>query len=232
MDREALKTVLSGSSMFTGLDETAMAAVISRSFTRQVGADAVVFNQGDPPNSLYFVARGLVKVTHLSSGGSQTILRIMGSGEVMGCAAVFEQFPYPATATAIEDSEILYWGAGPFRQLMQDHPQLAHNGLSVVGNRVRDFVLRIGEGTSLSAVQRVAATLLRLAEESGAKPESGGAVAVATTRRDLADMAGTTYFTVSRAMSAWTREGVLESSRQRVLLKAPHRLQAIVAESS
>ena len=79
--------------------------------------------------------------------------------------------------------------------------------------------------------QRVANALLRLAKQAGHKVEHGVEIDFPISRQDIAQMTGTTLHTVSRILSGWESRGLVESGRQRVVLREPHKL-FILAEQS
>jgi CRP/FNR family transcriptional regulator, nitrogen oxide reductase regulator len=72
--------------------------------------------------------------------------------------------------------------------------------------------------------RRVAHTLLRLAKQSGRKVERGIEIDFPISRQDIAQMTGTTLHTVSRILSGWEQRGLVESGRQRIVLREPHKL--------
>jgi CRP-like cAMP-binding protein len=81
--------------------------------------------------------------------------------------------------------------------------------------------------TSEKAEQRIARTLLKLAAQTGKKVEGGILIDMPLSRQDVAEMTGTTLFTVSRTLKIWERQGFLSAGRERVLLHDPHSLVRI-----
>ena len=77
--------------------------------------------------------------------------------------------------------------------------------------------------------QRVAHVLLRLAKQSGKKLDHGIEIDFPISRQDIAQMTGTTLHTVSRILSGWESQGLVESGRQRIILRDPHRI-VVLAE--
>lgn len=67
--------------------------------------------------------------------------------------------------------------------------------------------------------RRVARALLRLVAQIGRPEEDGVTVAAPLARQDLAEMTGTTLFTVSRILSAWEGQGIVSTGRERVTLR-------------
>jgi CRP-like cAMP-binding protein len=72
--------------------------------------------------------------------------------------------------------------------------------------------------------RRIAHALLRLAQQAGRKIEHGIEIDFPISRQDVAEMTGTTLHTVSRTLSAWEQQGLVESGRQRIAIRDPHRL--------
>jgi CRP/FNR family transcriptional regulator, nitrogen oxide reductase regulator len=72
--------------------------------------------------------------------------------------------------------------------------------------------------------QRIARVLLRLAAQSGRKMQDGVLIDLPFSRQDLAEMAGTTIYTVSRVVSAWEKQGLVSTGRERVTITNPHGL--------
>jgi len=75
--------------------------------------------------------------------------------------------------------------------------------------------------------QRVAGTLVRLARQAGKRVRSGILIDIHLSRQDLAEMTGTTLYTVSRILSRWEQEGLVELGRERVVIRNGHGLVEI-----
>jgi CRP-like cAMP-binding protein len=187
----------------------------------------VLFHQGDAPEQLLQVAGGLVRMTQINAEGAQTTLRLMRSGELLGCVAVIQQFPYPATATAIEDATILSWRSAQFLALMRKHQAIMDNMLTIIGTRAKYMAQRVSDLSGRNVERRVAAALIRLAAQVGTQTQDGIQIRFPVTRDDLAEMAGLTYFTISRTLSGWHRQGLVSSGRQRMTILDPQRLAEI-----
>lgn len=231
MNQDVLQSTAVQGTLFAGLPDDAAASLLAEATSRQVSQGATLFRQGDEPDHLLQVVTGMVRITQISSEGTQTTLRLMGPGGLLGCVAVFQEFAYPATATALEDTVVLSWRGPQFRELMRRHPAIAENALRIVGGRAREMVQRVVETSGKRVEQRVAAALLRIAEQGGTRVADGVRVEFPITRDDLAEMAGATYFTISRTLSGWQRLGLVRSERQRITILSADRL-SLIAEGS
>ena len=112
-------------------------------------------------------------------------------------------------------------------QLIAQFPALATGALQTVGSRLQDTHTRVLEMSSEQVEQRVAHALLRLAKQAGRKVEQGVEIDFPISRQDVAEMTGTTLHTVSRILSAWEQQGLVEGGRQRIVLREPHKLSSL-----
>jgi CRP-like cAMP-binding protein len=116
------------------------------------------------------------------------------------------------------------------RGLMMACPGIALNAIQILAGRVRDFQDRIRELTTERVERRIARALLRLARQTGHKVDEGVLIDLPLTRQDLAEMTGTTLFTVSRTLSQWEAQGLVHAGRERVVIRFPHGLVSIAED--
>jgi len=121
----------------------------------------------------------------------------------------------------------LGWDSASLEQLMERFPRIAINGLRLVSQRWHEVEERYRELATERVERRIAQTLLRLVRQVGRKVENGVLIDLPLTRQDLADMTGTTHYSVSRILSRWEQENLIEARRGRVLICYPHGLAHI-----
>jgi CRP-like cAMP-binding protein len=221
------RALLGAVDIFGELDERALDEVLRAAHRHHVGKGETVFRQGEEAQSFYVLMDGRLKVTQVTPEGQQVVVRFMGPGEMFGCVAVFGGRRYPGTATAVEDSRLLGWTKGATQRLMERHPRLAINTLGTVGGRLQESQARVRELSTERVDRRIAHALLRLAEQSGKPAGSGIRIDFPISRQDVAEMTGTTLHTVSRTLSAWEEQGIVEGGRQKITIRKPEALLAI-----
>lgn len=204
--------------LFEGLSEEALDEILSRGRRHQVGKGIVLFHQGDPAEGFHLVLAGRLKVAQSSEEGQQVIVRYLGPRQLAGCVAVCGGLPYPATATAIEDSWLLQWRRKDLADIAERWPQIALNAMRIMGGRTRELQERVRELQVERVEQRIARALGRLVVEAGRRTPEGIEIDFPISRQDLAEMVGTTLHTVSRTLAAWEQEGIVRSGRQRVMI--------------
>ena len=111
---------------------------------------------------------------------------------------------------------MLAWPSAEWDRFMAGNPQFAVNALQAVGQRLQDAQTRIQELSTEEVEQRVARCILRLIDSSGEETDDGIAINFPITRQEIAEMTGTTLHTVSRLLSAWKDQGLVNTGRKRV----------------
>jgi CRP/FNR family transcriptional regulator, nitrogen oxide reductase regulator len=226
-----VRELLEGSNLFADVRLDTLDVALASAISRGVEEDAYFFFQGDPATHAYLVAEGRVKLLQVTPGGQQVIMRVLTAGESFaGIALLKPKAGYPVSAQAVEDSTALAWEAATLRALAESDPALALNTTRIITGYMTEVQDRYRELATEKVERRIARTLLRLASQSGRKVEEGVLIDIQLTRQDIAQMTGTTLFTVSRTLNEWERQGLLDIGRERVVITNPHGLVAIAED--
>jgi CRP-like cAMP-binding protein len=221
------RSVVAGLEPFADWAAADLDALLAPAHARRFDKGASVFEQGAPADSFFLLLDGHVQASKLTPDGRQIIVRYIGPGELFGIAAQIREATYPATAKAVVESLALVWPSSIWPELASRFPALSSGLLQSVGARLADANARMMEMATEPVERRLAHALLRLAERSGRSVKGGVEIDFPVTRQDLGEMVGTTLFTVSRLLSAWESEGLVESGRARIVVRRPDRLSAI-----
>lgn len=223
-------TILQKVALFQTLPVAALEEIAGLGKTRAVEEGGYYFIQGDEARYLYVLTIGRVKLTQLSADGQQVTLRMIGPEQMFaGTAILNPKDGYPVTAEAVEDSSALAWDASVFKSLTEKYPPLSVNIMQLMQAYILEMQSRYRELSTERVEQRVARALVRLTAQTGIK-SSEGAIALALSRQDLAEMSGTTIFTVSRLLAAWERAGIVTTGRERIQILNPHGLVSIAED--
>lgn len=205
--------------LFAGLEAEALREIADAADEIVLEHDETLFWQDDPAEMFYVVLEGRVRLTQLTAEGQQVILNHPGPGEAFGVVAVLREINFPVTAQAVEPTRLMRWTAEGMKGLMLRYPQMAINAIRILSGYVLQFQDRIRELSTEKVERRVARALLRLAEQTGRAVVGGLAIELRLTRQDIAEMTGTTLFTVSRTLSKWQTEDYLASKGEQIVLK-------------
>jgi CRP-like cAMP-binding protein len=224
---QALALLLARGPLFQNLAPDELAVIAAAAQRRKIRRDEFFFQQGDTAAALYILEAGQVRLTQLTPEGNQVILRFIRVGEMFGGVAAFGVATYPVSAQALEDSAAWVWDAATMRALMLRFPPLALNALEHTAQVIMQLQDRVRELQTERVERRVARALLRLARQRGKRVDAGVLIDMALSRQDLAELTGTNLYSVSRILSAWEKQGLVEAGRERVVLRAPHKLVII-----
>jgi len=213
--------------LFKNLADDELRAVLDAAQTRRIPRKTPVFEQGQTATEFFVLLHGHLKVVQTTADGQQIIVRIVEPGELYGVAVALGRSDYPGTAVAMEESITLVWPSSAWAGLVERAPALAVNALRTIGQRIQEAHTRIREFSTEEVERRVPHLLLRIVKVSGRKPDEEAEVAFPITRQDVAEMTGTTLYTVSRVLSVWEQQGLVGGGRERIAVKKPAKLREI-----
>lgn len=224
------RSLVAGMPLFAGVAPADLDALLAEARSARYPKNAAVFSQGEEAHSFFLLLHGHVRAAKTTPAGQQVVVRYITPGETFGVAVAIGLSHYPATATAVDESVALAWPSPAWPRLVERHPGLAANTLQAVGARLQESHNRVIEMATEQVERRVAHALLRLVQQAGRKVEAGIEIDFPISRQDIAEMTGTTLHTVSRILSAWESDGLVEGGRQRIVLRDPHRLFQLAGE--
>jgi CRP-like cAMP-binding protein len=160
--------------------------------------------------------------------GQQVNLRTIHPWQMFGAlGAVRTEATYPATAQALEDSSALAIESGFLHKMLETSPHISFDMMTLMTSYIQEMQARYRELATERVEQRVANALIRLAGQTGIKSEKDAGIVLSFSRQDVAEMTGTTLYTVSRLFSEWERQGIIETGREKIKIIKPHDLVRI-----
>lgn len=212
---------------FRRLSREQIAAALGQATSSIFYAGAPIFHEGGTADRFFLLLDGHVRVARTTAEGHQVILLHVPPGQLFGIAKALGRTTYPATATAAEDCIALCWPTQLWQSFVDTLPGFATECYHTTGERLNQMQETILAMATQHVEERVAASLLRLVQHGGKKVGDAVEIAFPVTRQNISEMTGTTLHTVSRLLSAWEREGVVESRRKHIRVLDPHRLQVL-----
>ncbi|MEO7273335.1 MAG: Crp/Fnr family transcriptional regulator [Vicinamibacterales bacterium] len=209
---------LAHSRLFQGMPAGDSHAVLNAAHRRELRPKATLIRQGEPAAAFFLIERGYLKLTQLTPDGAEVIVRFVGPWDPVAGVAALSEAPYPVTATACDVVACLAWPRAILAELLARYPQLKTNILREMTAHMDDALMRLRELATLKVSQRLAHTLLRLTHPAPGAREPGLTVPHSLTRQELAELTGTTLFTVSRILTDWEEQGLVHSTRAKVVV--------------
>ena len=208
---ENTRQILAKVPIFAGLAPAEMDFLAQHALSRTYVPGQTIFNEGDACIGLYVVVSGHVRIFKTSASGREQVLSIDGPGSSVAELPVFDGGEYPASVTAVDNATVLFVSKQAFQELCLAHPQVALKVLRVVGGRLRRLVGIIEELSFTTVRHRLAAFLIRLAKQEGAVLRDGKIViALPENNQEVASQIGTVRELVSRNLSRFQSEGLIE----------------------
>jgi CRP/FNR family transcriptional regulator, cyclic AMP receptor protein len=216
---ESVEAVLRKTPLFANLTEAEMRALRARVSTRRLHSGELLFNEGDACTGLFLVASGKIRIFKISTAGREQVLAVEGPGSSFAEIPVFDGGNYPASASALEETEVLFISRKDFQNFCREHPEVALKVIAVVGSRLRRLVGIIEDLSFTTVRQRLIALILRLAQTGGSASKEGVRVELSMSHQDLAAELGTVRELISRNLSRLQAEGFLEVEGRKIVVK-------------
>lgn len=192
-------------------------------------AGTQVFDRQADTRDVFFVVRGRVRIVNYSMSGREITLDDIGSGGHFGELAAIDSQPRSAAVLAVEDSLIVALPQRHFFEALEKYPSIALRVMTRLARMVRASTERIMDLSTLAANNRVQAELLRQARDT-VKDDNTAVITPIPVHSEIASRVSTTRETVARVLSDLTRQGILERTRDSLIIRNVDRLEEMVEE--
>ncbi len=217
--------VVKNAPLLSALDEPTASKLIESMTPERFERGEVIFHEGRPGDSLYVIVSGKVKLGRTSADGRESLISILGPGEMFGELSLFDPGPRLTSAMVVADVELISLGNNDLRGFILDHPEVAMQMLAGLAHRLR----RTNEGMSdlvfTDVPGRVAKALLDLSRRFGRKTDHGVKVSHDLTQEELAQLVGASRETVNKALADFAQRGWLSLGAKSVTLIDLERLR-------
>ncbi|MBP7971810.1 MAG: Crp/Fnr family transcriptional regulator [Candidatus Nanopelagicales bacterium] len=216
--------VLARAPMFSALDAEAAVALRSSMDTVNLSKGQILFHEGDRGERLYIITDGKMKLGHTSTDGRESLLAVLGPGELLGELSLFDPGPRTATATALTDVSLMALAHVALRPWLTGRPEVAEALLAALARRLRRTNEQMADLVFSDVPGRVAKTLLELGEKFGRQLPDGLHVTHDMTQEELAQLVGASRETVNKALADFAARGWIRLESRSVVLLDTERL--------
>ncbi len=202
-------TALQRTALFGCLTPEELSEVVHRAVELHFTKREMLFLAGEPVKGIFVVVCGDVCVFQHNSEGREQVMHVDTAGSVIAEVAVFDGGPYPASATAISDTDVLFIPKEIVDQCCADHPHFVLNALKLMARRVRRHA-QLVEALSLHEVgQRLALFLLTEVRSAGTPTRGKTTIPFLLSNHEIAIRIGSVRDVVSRAFTRLKHEGLI-----------------------
>jgi CRP/FNR family transcriptional regulator, cyclic AMP receptor protein len=231
-----LRAILASNELFGVLTAEQLDRLLAYAHTASYTAGAMIFQKGDPGQSLMAVLRGRVKISNVSLEGREAVHNLIDPGKVFGEIALLDGKERTADATALEPTDLLVLQRRDFIPFVESHPpRMALRLIEVLCAKLRRTTAVVEDSAFLTTGPRIAKALLRLAGEYGRREGAGGGgaavrIELRLSQRELGGMVGLARENVNRQLREWREEGLIRIDQGCVVIQDMEGLGAIAEE--
>lgn len=216
------------STLFSGLDRAALDGLAQQCRLVDLETGKTLFRHGDRSDGCYIVLDGVLKISAASADGEETLLAMLGAGDVVGEMGLVDGLPRSATAAALKPCALAYLNSGNFTRFAEDNPEVYRHMLQIVSTRLRLSNDDFAAYSTLPLGGRLARVLLRLAECLGHPLEDGRILIRQTiTQVELARMTGSSRENVNRMLNDWRNRKIVSRISSYYCLEQEQKLREL-----
>lgn len=195
------------------LEPEAIQELARRARFHEYEAGAVVFLEGEAARGLYYLQDGFIKVTKSSPEGREQILQLLEPGATFNATGALADRPNPATAIALEPTGVWILPREAVMDFLGRHPAAAQQVIRKMAGRILDLVSLVADLSLRTVSERLARLLLEdAAGDTLHRPRW-------YTQAEIAAQLGTVPDVVQRALSRMVADGLIEVSRDQILIR-------------
>lgn len=212
------------SPLFAALDPEGAAALRASLAETEVAKGEVLFIEGEPGDRMYVIVDGKVKLGQTSTDGRESLLGVLGPGEMFGELSLFDPGLRTSTATALTDVTVLGLGHDQLKPWLAGRPEVAAALLQALARRIRRTNEAMADLVFSDVPGRVAKALMDLGEKFGTVTPEGLMVTHDMTQEELAQLVGASRETVNKALADFAQRGWIRLESRQVMILDVERL--------
>lgn len=204
--------------IFSGLNGEEFSQIEQIAIKRKYQPRVFVFMEGEEREAVFFVKSGLVKTYKIDEEGNEQVISLLQSGDMFPHVGFFDRSPYPATAEAVQETELIVIRIDDFNELLMKYPEMTMKVMQIMGKKILDLQERIQGFISKDVQHRLTHALKKLADEHRVKKGEGIYINLRITNQDFANMVGTSRETINRTLNEMKKKKLLSSDRSGIMI--------------
>jgi CRP-like cAMP-binding protein len=189
-----------------------------------VSKGEVLFHEGQPGDQLFLIIEGKVKLGHASADGRESLMAVLGPGEMFGELSLFDPGPRAASATALTEARVVRLDNAQLMPWLAGRPEVAASLLQALARRLRRTNEAMADLVFSDVPGRVAKALMELGEKFGTMVSGGLLVTHDMTQEEIAQLVGASRETVNKALADFAQRGWISLESRQVLILDVERL--------
>jgi CRP-like cAMP-binding protein len=212
-------TALRQTRLFGSLDEEALLWLATRAEEQRLTSGEMLFLSGEAATGMFVVVSGTIRAFQQNSEGREQVMHIDAAGATLGDVPVFDDGPYPASAVAQMDSDVLFISKHVIHQFCLQHPHFVLVALKMMAERVRKHAQLVNSLSFQEVGQRLALLLLAEAERVGTTQDGQIVFHLNLSNHEIATRIGSVRDVVSRDLARLQKLGLVAVKMREVTIR-------------
>jgi len=209
--------------IFSALDFAERERIGALARKRVYRKNEFIFREGEPADTIYLIKYGRVKLFKVSGEGKEIILDILKEDDMFGENTFFEDTLHTMSAQAMADTFVCSCTREDFTVLLKN-PQISLKIIQLLGKKLNDFTDQVANMAFRDVRGRIAATLLRLADEYGIPSPEGITIDIELTHQDIGNLVNASRVMVTKILGLLKQEGIVAARGHHICLLDRERL--------
>jgi len=208
-------------SYFSSLNAAELEAIKPLFYEKTVQRGELIFFEGEPADTLYFLISGIVKLFKTSTQGKEQIISLARPHDVLNDISIFDNGPNPISAQAMSTVNLYGIKKDRLETTLRQHPQVSARIIRVLAARTRQLISLVEDLSFKHVIGRVAKILLEHTSDGAGSGQR-------LTQQEMAAMAGTAREVVARSLKTLEERGIIRLDRQRIIISDKNALQEMI----
>ncbi|MGH0052389.1 MAG: Crp/Fnr family transcriptional regulator [Sphaerochaetaceae bacterium] len=203
--------------LFSSLHREAIHTLTSEMEHRRYKKGEVIVHEGEKASAFTVIREGSAKAYRITPDGREQILYIFPVNDYFGARFLFTEEQVPYTVEALEPTTVCILSKTNFANLLAEHSQVAIEIIEAMANRMSRLESAMQSMGGRNADMRIASFLLEFRESYGRFNGPFLEISLPLSREGLANYLGIARETLSRKLTQFEEEGIIESVGNRVI---------------
>ena len=173
----------------------------------------ILYYEGDKVTGIYLILNGKIKTTKVADDGRELTTAIYNTDQFVGTNVIFSNDTYIDNAVALEECSLCFFPIKELEKLISQYPDVAGKFIKILSNEVCDKEEQLLQMAYYSVRKRIAESLLSYHKQHCSNGEN-----ISLTRYEIANLSGTAPETVSRTLTDFENEGLIDKNRNELIL--------------
>lgn len=174
----------------------------------------IIFSEDKPKTYMLFLSSGLVKIFKEDQHKKSLILKIVGPGKYIALNSAFYGNRYQFSATAIEDSELVYVNISLMKEILSENGLFALQMMHEFSNEAMDLLNKLIYFPQKQIPGRIAEVLLLFSTEI----YNSNHFTLPLSRQEFADLVYSTKESISRTLTEFKNDRMIDIDDREITL--------------